>query len=64
MKETYLSRDFRETAAQRFSSHAEYPTVHGRSGGSIDWAGIGKEEAIETEIGTFMELLFAAKRLR
>ena len=44
--------------------HAEYPTVHGRSGGSIDWAGIGKEEAIETEIGTFMELLFAAKRLR
>ena len=23
MKETYLSRDFRETAAQRFSSHAK-----------------------------------------
>ena len=23
MRETYLSRDFRETAAQRFSSHAK-----------------------------------------
>ena len=24
----------------------EYPAVHGRSGGSIDWVGIGKEEAL------------------
>ena len=41
----------------------EHSAIHGRSGGSIDWVGIGKEEAIETEIGTFMELLFAAKKV-
>ena len=29
---------------------------------SIDWVGIGKEEAIETEIGTFMENYHEVKR--